>query len=297
MFVCQTKKIAVKEAASRKQSKRAIFNLEAEPLRVYLQEIRKYPLLTLAEEQFLGEQISKGRDPGADEKTQQESRAAQQKLINSNLRLVIKIVREYDVSRSARFWDLIQEGNIGLIYAVKKYDYAKSKFSTYAAHWIRSKIMRALKNSSMIYLPNRKIGAIKRLGKDLEFLQQEYGREPTAQELAEYTGLSLLEIAELRKIDQQSMPWSLSVDRNGDSLNDFIRDPSASDWDELNVKSLLRHAVKQGVLSAREADIVYKRNIEKFKLKELNVIYRVTKEWVRQIDISALKKLKVFLEQ
>lgn len=298
MLIYQTKKVAVKETTSARRGK--VSSGQAENLlKIYIEEVKRHPLLTLEEEQILGAQINKSREPDASAEARQESHIARQKLINSNLRLVIKIAKKYN-NYGLPLLDLIQEGNLGLISAVEKYDSTKSKFSTYAKYWIQQKIIRALKNRGMICLPGRKVGAINKLHRDIEFLQQKYKREPTLQELADYTGLPLAKIFQLKQIDQQLVSLD-ATNEDGMGLLDFVEDPSLPPLESLLEDKpvvVLRRLVKTRLLTGREAQIFYRRRINKEKLQDIAKFYNISHESVRQVELKTLNKLrKAFPEE
>jgi RNA polymerase primary sigma factor len=297
MFVCQTKKIAVAETAAGQENKKSAFGSENDSLRIYFQEIKKYPLLTYEEEQSLGEKISKGRESGADEKAQQESKIAQQKLVEANLRLVVSIAKKY-TGHGMQFLDLIQEGNLGLIHAAEKYDCAKGKFSTYAAIWIQAKIMQCLKDRNIIYLPNEITSVIYKLNHGIEFLQQRYERKPTDAELAKYSGIPLDKVREIAKVAQEPLSLEMPVgDKDNSCLGDFVEGGSDLDKDGPVGSWMLREEMNAALqmLTERESMVLRLRfgvdDERPRTLEEVGKIYNVTHQRIRQIEDRALEKL------
>ncbi|MDR1997020.1 MAG: sigma-70 family RNA polymerase sigma factor [Candidatus Margulisbacteria bacterium] len=293
MFICQTKKIAAGDSKVRKFRT----DLDADLIRKYLEGIRKYPLLTFAEEQELSKKIQQG------------SVAARQALINSNLRLVVTIAKGY-TKYGLPFLDLIQEGNLGLIRAAEKFDYRKEvRFSTYASEWVRQKIMRALDDCSRtIRLP---IEAHRRLNQ-LEFysdiLRQELGREPSVEELADYAHLPVKKILRLRRFDQQE-PVSLDapVHDQDDTLKDFVGDLRPLALEERFINKQFTGALLREYLVAAAGDLQARRNIEILRLRfglnpghetltlrQISRRYKISPEGVRLIEQTTLEKLHKF---
>jgi len=259
-----------------------------DPVRMYLKEIGKVPLLTAEEEIELAQKIEKGNIK------------AKQKLIKSNLRLVVSIAKRY-IGRGLTFLDLIQEGNQGLMRAVEKYDWRKGyKFSTYATWWIRQAITRAIADQARtIRIPVHMVETINRLYRASRKLMQELDREPTPEEVAEELGMTAQRVREILKISQSITSLEKPVGDDGDSLlGDFIQDTSHPSPDESASKELLKENIKEvlDTLSEREAKVLKMRfGLDGYKpmtLEEVGKAFGVTRERVRQIECKALRKLK-----
>jgi len=259
-----------------------------DPVRMYLKEIGKVPLLTAEEEVDLAQKIEKG------------NLKAKQKLIRSNLRLVVSIAKRY-VGRGLTFLDLIQEGNQGLMRAVEKYDWRRGyKFSTYATWWIRQAITRAIADQARtIRIPVHMVETINRLYRASRKLMQELDREPTPEEIADELGMSAQRVREILKISQSTTSLEKPVGDDGDSLlGDFIQDTSHPSPDESASKELLKENIKEvlDTLSEREAKVLKMRfGLDGYKpmtLEEVGKAFGVTRERVRQIECKALRKLK-----
>jgi RNA polymerase primary sigma factor len=259
-----------------------------DPVRMYLKEIGKVPLLTAEEEVDLAQKIEKGNIK------------AKQKLIRSNLRLVVSIAKRY-VGRGLTFLDLIQEGNQGLMRAVEKYDWRRGyKFSTYATWWIRQAITRAIADQARtIRIPVHMVETINRLYRASRKLMQELDREPTPEEIADELGMSPQRVREILKISQSTTSLEKPVGDDGDSLlGDFIQDTSHPSPDESASKELLKENIKEvlDTLTEREAKVLKMRfGLDGYKpmtLEEVGKAFGVTRERVRQIECKALRKLK-----
>jgi len=259
-----------------------------DPVRMYLKEIGKVPLLTAEEEVDLAQKIEKGNIK------------AKQKLIRSNLRLVVSIAKRY-VGRGLTFLDLIQEGNQGLMRAVEKYDWRRGyKFSTYATWWIRQAITRAIADQARtIRIPVHMVETINRLYRASRKLMQELDREPTPEEIADELGMSSQRVREILKISQSTTSLEKPVGDDGDSLlGDFIQDTSHPSPDESASKQLLKENIKEvlDTLTEREAKVLKMRfGLDGYKpmtLEEVGKAFGVTRERVRQIECKALRKLK-----
>jgi len=259
-----------------------------DPVRMYLKEIGKVPLLSAEEEVDLAQKIEKGNIK------------AKQKLIRSNLRLVVSIAKRY-VGRGLTFLDLIQEGNQGLMRAVEKYDWRRGyKFSTYATWWIRQAITRAIADQARtIRIPVHMVETINRLYRASRKLMQELDREPTPEEIADELGMSSQRVREILKISQSTTSLEKPVGDDGDSLlGDFIQDTSHPSPDESASKELLKENIKEvlDTLSEREAKVLKMRfGLDGYKpmtLEEVGKAFGVTRERVRQIECKALRKLK-----
>jgi len=259
-----------------------------DPVRMYLKEIGRIPLLTAEEEVKLAQQIEKGNFQ------------AKKKLAQSNLRLVVSIAKRY-VGRGLTFLDLIQEGNQGLIRAVEKYDWRRGyKFSTYATWWIRQAITRAIADQARtIRIPVHMVETINRLYRASRKLMQELDREPTPEEIADELGMSPQRVREILKISQSTTSLEKPVGDDGDSLlGDFIQDTSHPSPDESASKELLKENIKEvlDTLTEREAKVLKMRfGLDGYKpmtLEEVGKAFGVTRERVRQIECKALRKLK-----
>jgi len=259
-----------------------------DPVRMYLKEIGKVPLLTAEEEVDLAQKIEKG------------SLKAKQKLIKSNLRLVVSIAKRY-VGRGLTFLDLIQEGNQGLMRAVEKYDWRRGyKFSTYATWWIRQAITRAIADQARtIRIPVHMVETINRLYRTSRKLMQELDREPTAEEISDELKMSPHRVREILKISQSTTSLEKPVGEDGDSLlGDFIQDTSHPSPDESASRELLKENIKEvlDTLTEREAKVLKMRfGLDGYKpmtLEEVGKAFGVTRERVRQIECKALRKLK-----
>jgi RNA polymerase primary sigma factor len=262
-------------------------------IKLYLQEIGRVKLLTPGEEVKLAARIRRG------------DRKAREKMINANLRLVVKIAHDYD-SYGLPLLDLISEGNIGLMKAVERFDPTKgAKFSTYGAWWIKQAIKRALANQSKtIRLPVHMVDKISRLHRASNRLHEQLGREPTDQELSEEIGVPARSITRMRNaaIRPTSLDAPLGNDAGGHTFSEVLRDENAhTPYERLESKtmqSLLQEAVK--ILDHREATILRERfglggSSEK-TLDEVGDEFGVTRERIRQIQNSALDKLRALIE-
>jgi len=259
-----------------------------DPVRMYLREIGRIPLLVAAEEVDLAQKIEKG------------NLQAKKKLIQSNLRLVVSIAKKY-VGRGLSFLDLIQEGNQGLMRAVEKYDWRRGyKFSTYATWWIRQAITRAIADQARtIRIPVHMVETINRLYRTSRKLMQGLDREPTPEEIAGEMELSADRVREILKISQSITSLEKPVGDEGDSLlGDFIQDTSHPTPYDSASKQLLKENVKEVLcsLSEREAKVLKMRfGLEGYRpmtLEEVGKEFGVTRERVRQIEAKALRKLK-----
>ena len=259
-----------------------------DPVRLYLKEIGKIPLLTAEEELNYAKKMAKG-----DEK-------AKAKLSEANLRLVVSIAKKY-VGRGMLFLDLIQEGNLGLIKAVEKFDYRKGyKFSTYATWWIRQAITRAIADQARtIRIPVHMVETINKLIRTSRHLLQQLGREPTLEEIAEEMEMPIEKVKEIRKIAQEPVSLETPIGEEEDShLGDFIPDDDAPSPSELAAYTLLREQLDEiiNTLTPREAKVLKLRfGLEDGKsrtLEEVGKEFNVTRERIRQIEAKALRKLR-----
>ena len=260
-----------------------------DPVRMYLREIGKIPLLKPEEEISLAQKIEKG------------DRKAKKKLTESNLRLVVSIAKKY-VMRGLSLLDLIQEGNQGLIRAVEKYDWRKGyKFSTYATWWIRQAITRAIADQARtIRIPVHMVETINKLIRVQRQLMQQLGREPAAEEIAETMGeMTAIRVREILKIAQDTTSLETPVGDEEDSmLGDFIADTSQPSPIEAASRELLKENIEEVLssLTDREAKVLRMRfgldGKNPMTLEEVGREFGVTRERIRQIEAKALRKLK-----
>ena len=263
--------------------------LERSGLQLYLQEIAKTPLLTVAEEVTLARRIRRG------------DQAARDHMIKANLRLVVKIAHDYKDS-GLPLLDLISEGNLGLIKAVERFDPRKGgKLSTYAAWWIRQSVSRALANQSKtIRLPVHQVVKISRIRRAAMALAEELGRDPSDEELALELGLPVRNVAHLRTVSLRAASLDAPLDDEGGAatLGEIVRDENAvSPFENLrkrNLKSDLNHMVNS--LESRDAAILRMRfgldGHDEQTLEEVGRRFKVTRERVRQLEHQALKKIR-----
>ncbi len=259
-----------------------------DPVRMYLREIGKIPLLTFEEELDLAKRMLEGDEE------------AKQKLSESNLRLVVSIAKKY-VGRGMLFLDLIQEGNMGLIKAVEKFDYTKGyKFSTYATWWIRQAITRAIADQARtIRIPVHMVETINKLIRTSRHLLQQLGREPTPDEIAKEMDISVEKVMEIQKIAQDPVSLETPIGEEDDShLGDFIQDDDSPAPHDSAAYTLLKEQLEEVMqtLTAREAKVLKLRfGLEDGKartLEEVGKEFMVTRERIRQIEAKALRKLR-----
>ncbi|MGN1301719.1 MAG: RNA polymerase sigma factor RpoD [Clostridia bacterium] len=259
-----------------------------DPVRMYLREIGKIPLLSFDEEAELAKRVMDGDEE------------AKQKLSESNLRLVVSIAKKY-VGRGMLFLDLIQEGNMGLIKAVEKFDYTKGyKFSTYATWWIRQAITRAIADQARtIRIPVHMVETINKLIRTSRHLLQQLGREPTLEEIAEEMELPLEKVMEIQKIAQDPVSLETPIGEEDDShLGDFIQDEDSPAPQDSAAYTLLREQLEDvmNTLTPREAKVLKLRfGLEDGRprtLEEVGKEFMVTRERIRQIEAKALRKLR-----
>ena len=259
-------------------------------VKIYLKEIGKYPLLKPEEEPILAKKIEEGDEE------------AKQKLINANLRLVVNIAKHY-VGRGMLFLDLIQEGNLGLMKAVEKFDYTKGfKFSTYATWWIRQAITRAIADQARtIRIPVHMVETINKMTRTQRQLIQELGREPTAEEISEVMGgeLTPKRIREIQRIALEPVSLETPIGEEDDShLGDFIEDKESLSPSEYTSKELLKEQLSSILadLNEREEKVIRMRygldDNHPRTLEEVGQYFGVTRERIRQIEAKALQKLK-----
>ena len=259
-----------------------------DPVRMYLKEIGRVPLLTAEEEVALARRMEAG------------DLSARRRLEEANLRLVVSIAKRY-VGRGMLFLDLIQEGNLGLLKAVEKFDYSKGyKFSTYATWWIRQAITRAIADQARtIRIPVHMVETINKLVRVSRQLLQENGHDPSPEELAKEMGLSTPRVREIMKIAQEPVSLETPIGEEEDShLGDFIEDEAALDPADAASMMLLKEQIASVLktLSTREADVLRLRfGLEDGRartLEEVGQNFGVTRERIRQIEAKALRKLR-----
>jgi len=263
-----------------------------DPVRMYLKEIGKVPLLTAEEEIAIAKQLESG--------TPEEKDEAKRKLSEANLRLVVSIAKRY-VGRGMLFLDLIQEGNLGLIKAVEKFDYTKGfKFSTYATWWIRQAITRAIADQARtIRIPVHMVETINKLIRVSRQLLQEKGREPTPEEIAKEMGISENKVREIIKIAQEPVSLETPIGEEEDShLGDFIPDDDAPAPAEAASFALMKEQLLEvlDTLTPREERVLRLRfgldDGHQRTLEEVGRVFNVTRERIRQIEAKALRKLR-----
>ena len=271
-----------------------------DPVRMYLKEIGRVPLLSADEEIVLAKQIEAGAEEDATYKEIQLSKKAKKKLVDANLRLVVSIAKRY-VGRGMLFLDLIQEGNLGLIKAVDKFDYTKGyKFSTYATWWIRQAITRAIADQARtIRIPVHMVETINKLIRISRQLLQDKGREPTPEEIAEGMGITAERVREIQKIAQEPVSLETPIGEEEDShLGDFIEDQDAVAPDDAASYILLQEQIEAvfTCLTDREQQVLILRfGLKDGKprtLEEVGQHFNVTRERIRQIEGKALTKLR-----
>jgi len=288
----------------------------SDPVRMYLKEIGKVPLLTGAQEVSLAQRIEQGLlasdaiasangglSPEENERltfTVTDGHRAKRQLIEANLRLVVSIAKRY-VGRGMLLLDLIQEGNLGLMRAVEKFDYTKGfKFSTYATWWIRQAITRAIADQARtIRIPVHMVETINKVTRVQRQMLQELGREPTVEELGEKLGMLPERVREIQRISQEPVSLEAPVGDEDDSLlGDFVEDPGAIAPADAAARALLTEAVEEALeqLSERERRVVRLRfgldDGQLHTLEEVGKEFGVTRERIRQIESKTLAKLR-----
>ena len=259
-----------------------------DPVRLYLKEIGRVPLLTSDREQVLAERMAEG------------DVEAKKALVEANLRLVVSIAKRY-VGRGMFFLDLIQEGNLGLMKAVDKFDYTKGyKFSTYATWWIRQAITRAIADQARtIRIPVHMVETIHKVSRYSRQLLQEYGREATAEEIGEKMGMSADKVREIMKIAQDPVSLETPIGEEEDShLGDFIQDEDTPAPADAASQTILREVIERELhtLTPREEHVIKLRfglyDGRTRTLEEVGQEFNITRERIRQIEAKALRKLR-----
>ena len=259
-----------------------------DPVRLYLKEIGRVPLLTSEREHELAERMAEG------------DIEAKKALVEANLRLVVSIAKRY-VGRGMFFLDLIQEGNLGLMKAVDKFDYTKGyKFSTYATWWIRQAITRAIADQARtIRIPVHMVETIHKVSRYSRQLLQEYGREATAEEIGEKMGMSAEKVREIMKIAQDPVSLETPIGEEEDShLGDFIQDEDTPAPADAASQTILREVIERELhtLTPREEHVIKLRfglyDGRTRTLEEVGQEFNITRERIRQIEAKALRKLR-----
>ena len=259
-----------------------------DPVRMYLKEIGKIALLDPEREMYLAEQVSLGNKEAKDE------------LVEANLRLVVSIAKRH-VGKGMYFLDLIQEGNLGLMKAVEKFDYTKGyKFSTYATWWIRQAITRAIADQARtIRIPVHMVETIHKVSRTARQLQQEHGKEPTTEEIAKKLGMSVEKVREIMKIAQDPVSLETPIGEEEDShLGDFVEDNETPAPSETASYALLREQLNEVLLTLtpREEQVLKLRfGLEDGRQRTLEDVgrrFNITRERIRQIEAKALRKLR-----
>ena len=263
-----------------------------DPIRMYLKEIGKIKLLTPEEELEVAKKMAEG--------TEEEQAAARKRMSEANLRLVVSIAKRY-VGRGMQLLDLIQEGNLGLMKAVEKFDYTKGyKFSTYATWWIRQSITRAIADQARtIRIPVHMVETINRVLRTSHSMVQKLGREPTTTEIAQELHMEVPKVEEILKIAQEPVSLETPIGEEEDShLGDFIQDDEASQPSEEASYTLLREQLEEvlSTLTPREEQVLRMRfglmDGKPHTLEEVGKEFDVTRERIRQIESKALRKLR-----
>ena len=259
-----------------------------DPVRMYLKEIGKVPLLSMEQEYDLAEKMANGDS------------VAKDKLVEANLRLVVSIAKRY-VGKGMFFLDLIQEGNLGLMKAVEKFDYSKGyKFSTYATWWIRQAITRSIADQARtIRIPVHMVETIHKVSRYSRQMMQELGREPTADEIGEKMGMSADKVREIMKFSQDPVSLETPIGEEEDShLGDFIPDEDTPAPADAASAAILREVIERelNTLTPREAHVIRLRfglyDGRNRTLEEVGKEFDITRERIRQIEAKALRKLR-----
>ena len=263
-----------------------------DPVRMYLKEIGKIPLLTPEEEFEVAKDLV-----SEDEKARD---AARKRMSEANLRLVVSIAKRY-VGRGMQLLDLIQEGNLGLMKAVEKFDYTKGfKFSTYATWWIRQAITRSIADQARtIRIPVHMVETINRIVRVNRQLQQKLGREPRPEEIAKELGISVSKVQEIIKIAQEPVSLESPIGEEEDShLGDFLEDDKTPPPSQIVAESMMKQTLSDvlHMLTPREEQVIRMRygldDGQQRTLEEVGKAFNVTRERIRQIEVKALRKIK-----
>ncbi len=272
----------------------------SDPVRLYLRECGSNPLLSAEEEMNLAKAIERGKSKDATEEEKEEAKEAKKEMANANLRLVVSIAKKYP-GRGMPFLDLIQEGNIGLLKAVDKFDYTKGyKFSTYATWWIRQAITRSIADQARtIRVPVHMVETINKMNRVGRRFLQDHGREATNEELAKEMGISVDKIREAKKAAQDPISLETPIGEKEDShLGDFIEDQKTASPEDEAAATMRREQVYKmlDTLTEREKGVLALRfgmdDGTPRTLEEVGKHFGVTRERIRQIEGKALKKLK-----
>lgn len=264
-----------------------------DPVRMYLKEIGRVPLLTSERERELADIMSSSEDP-------EERQAAKDELVEANLRLVVSIAKRY-VGKGMYFLDLIQEGNLGLMKAVEKFDYTKGyKFSTYATWWIRQAVTRAIADQARtIRIPVHMVETIHKVSRYSRQMLQELGREATADEIGEKMGMNAEKVREIMKIAQDPVSLETPIGEEEDShLGDFIADDDTPTPVDAAAQNILREVIERELhtLTPREEYVIKLRfglyDGRTRTLEEVGQKFNITRERIRQIEAKALRKLR-----
>ena len=263
-----------------------------DPVKMYLKDIGKLPLLTADEERELSKILQEGGEQAA---------YARNRLIESNLRLVVSIAKRYQNKYNMQFLDLIQEGNLGLSRAVEKFDYTKGyKFSTYGTWWIRQSITRAISDQAhTIRIPVHMVETISRQRRAERELTQELGREPTLEEIAEKMGTTVQKVAEIQRIAQDPISLESKIGHEEDSkIGDLVVDETALSPHDVAMQNMLKQQLMSVLetLTPREQKVIRLRygldDSHPRTLEEVGREFSVTRERIRQIEAKALRKLR-----
>lgn len=272
----------------------------SDPVRLYLRECGANPLLSAEQEMNLAKTIEKGKKKDATPEEKEAAKAAKKEMANANLRLVVSIAKKYP-GRGMPFLDLIQEGNIGLLKAVDKFDYTKGyKFSTYATWWIRQAITRSIADQARtIRVPVHMVETINKMNRVGRRFLQEHGREATNEELSKEMGISVEKIRKAKKAAQDPISLETPIGEKEDShLGDFIEDQKTASPEDEAAASMRREQVYKmlDTLTEREKGVLALRfgmdDGTPRTLEEVGKHFGVTRERIRQIEGKALKKLK-----
>ena len=259
-----------------------------DPVRMYLKEIERVPLLTAQQEVALAKRVEKGEV------------SAKKALMEANLRLVVSIAKHF-IGRGIPLLDLIQDGNMGLVKAVERFDYRKGyKFSTYATWWIRQEIMRTIADQARtIRVSRQMVETINKMSRVSRQLLQEYGRDPTAEEIAKKMNFTVEKVREIMKFAQEPVSLETPIGEEEDShLSDFIEDQVSQTPADAALYAVLQGHVEEilSILTPREREVISLRfglvDGEPRTLEEIGQMYGLTRERIRQIESISLKKIR-----